>query len=622
MKLNAFILAAGFGQRLRPISSIIPKPLFPLLGRPLIAYVLDKLLDLPVEKIGINLHHLGVQVQQWVELSTLDDRVRFFPEDPIMGTGGALYNAREFLKEKSFIVHNSDVLCNLDIRAFYHHHRKNNNMVTLAVHNVHKYNQVGIDEKGKFMCVGKEGRERKVKRFVTFTGIALYEPEFLGYLPDGFSPITETWCNASEAGEKIGTFDVSHSRWRDMGTIDVYVDTIVEELSQRSSDRFIGPDVHMPIDCQLKGIIVLESGCSIEPGARLENCIVLPGGVIKEGEIIKNSLVYQDKVIPLTIHRRGKSKESVILGSGGSDRLYTRIRLPDETFAIKLKTFMNDPDLKRQIEYTKYFKKHKIPVPEILSYDLKRGCALFEDLGDIDLFTWFHRDKNREEILHMYRMILNRLISFQLIDPTGNKSLRSWVFDYETFLWESEYFLNRFIKGYLNINVHSEGSLREEFKKLARKVDSYPKIVIHRDFQSQNIMLRQGEIYFIDFQGARIGPPAYDAVSLIFDPYCPLEQDVEQELCEYYIKQLESKASYNTQQLRESLFYCRFQRHMQALGAYGYLSKIKGKEGFESFIPRAVKLLLQEATIAESQFPQLAELLSSLLSIIGHAERF
>ncbi|MGA1823054.1 MAG: sugar phosphate nucleotidyltransferase [bacterium] len=617
MKLNAFIPAAGFGERLRPLSLHIPKPLFPIVGRPIIEYVLDTLLDLPIEAIGINLHHLGPQIKQWIESSNLNELIQFFPENPLMGTGGALYNAKDFLKGHSFLVYNSDILCDFDICAFYHFHKKSENIVTLAVHNVDIYNHVGLDEGGRVVCVGKKGRAENVKRFVTFTGIAMYEPAFLGFLPEGISHVTDAWLKAVESGEKIGTFDISRFRWRDLGTVGAYVDTILEEISQRPSNRFIGPNINVPLDCELTGIIVLESFCQIGTGVRLENCIVHPGGIVKDGEKIKDCLIYSDKKIPIKIHEKYTHQVNTMLGTGGSDRLYTRVRLVNGTCAVQLKTSMIDPDLKRQIDYTHYFKEHNMPVPGIVSYDLKRGRALFEDLGDFDLFTWFHTGRAREEILQMYKMVLSRLILFQSIDPAGENSLRSWIFDYDTFCWESEYFLNRFIKGYCKIVMDSEKALRREFAKLARKADSYPKMVIHRDFQSQNIMLKQGNIYFIDYQGARIGPPAYDAVSLIFDPYCPLEQDVENELCDYYIKELVSKANYNSGELKDSLIYCRMQRHMQALGAYGYLSRVKGKKGFESYIPRAVALLSMDVSYAASEFPALYELLKSLPSVHG-----
>jgi aminoglycoside/choline kinase family phosphotransferase len=217
----------------------------------------------------------------------------------------------------------------------------------------------------------------------------------------------------------------------------------------------------------------------------------------------------------------------------------------------------------------------------------------------------------------MYKAVIDALIRFQSVDPSHCEPLHSWVFDVQTLLWETRYFLERFVKGFLNLSVKKEGHLEEEFLDLAERVNQYPKRVMHRDFQSCNIMIPSGEIYFIDYQGARMGPPAYDLVSLVFDPYCELSEALENELCRYYLDGFSRTAPYDAAALNDSLLYCGLQRHMQALGAYGFLSRIKGKTWFEAHIPRGVRLLKREVDRVDEEFPVLSDLVDKIAKLVN-----
>ena len=97
MKLSIFILAAGYGERLRPITDYIPKPLIPILGKPVLQYVIERISSLPVDRIGINLHHRKEVIKEWIKQSAFSNKAKIYPEDIILGTGGALKNAEAFL---------------------------------------------------------------------------------------------------------------------------------------------------------------------------------------------------------------------------------------------------------------------------------------------------------------------------------------------------------------------------------------------------------------------------------------------------------------------------------------------------------------------------------------------
>ncbi|MBA3071409.1 MAG: nucleotidyltransferase family protein, partial [Nitrospirae bacterium] len=153
--IKIFLPAAGLGERLRPITYHIPKPLLPVLGKPLLEIILDKFSEISSGKIGINLHYMPELMRQWIKQSIFASRIELFPEDPILGTGGALKNAEGFLSDNHFLVHNADILSDIDFTYLIETHLSSGNIATLATHNYPKYNNVVVDENGLVIGVGK-----------------------------------------------------------------------------------------------------------------------------------------------------------------------------------------------------------------------------------------------------------------------------------------------------------------------------------------------------------------------------------------------------------------------------------------------------------------------------------
>jgi aminoglycoside/choline kinase family phosphotransferase len=178
----------------------------------------------------------------------------------------------------------------------------------------------------------------------------------------------------------------------------------------------------------------------------------------------------------------------------------------------------------------------------------------------------------------------------------------------------------------MDIKVKNPSVLDDEFHRLASTVDSFFKTVIHRDFQSQNIIItKYGIPRLLDYQGARIGPPAYDVVSILWDPYYRLEDNMRERLLDYYIDKMKMSnppslpllkggkgGFFNTTNFKEILLPCRLQRHMQALGAYGFLSKAKGKKYFLKYVPEGLMLLKEDVSLSKDKYPHLYDLVMSL----------
>ncbi|MBI5676336.1 MAG: phosphotransferase [Nitrospirae bacterium] len=647
-KLKAFVLAAGLGERLRPITEYIPKPLLPIAGKPVLQSVLEKVSAINVNKIGINLFHKKDMIKDWIDQSIYHDKAVLFPEAGILGTGGALKNAEEFLRESIFLVHNSDVLSDINLERLLEAHLLSGNIATLAVHHYPKFNNVIVDEQG-FLSGLKTpspspppleggGGGRGDLRKCAFTGIALYSPEFLQFIPDGVSSVVDAWLRALSAGFRIGTMDASGCYWSDIGTPSSYASAVFDSLRADGEMIYIDPLSKGCDNAEMNGYVVMEKESILESGASLRNSILLPGsrtanfiddhpspiplpqGEGARGRVFENCIIGPDFKIDLNESELlNKEKDGkYLIGTGGSDRKYFRIKKGGKT-SVLMECAAGDPDFQRQIEYTRFFQKHSIPVPELIEIMPEEMRAVFEDLGDLSLYSWLKCLRNEGRIEAMYKKIIDMLVIIHSIPEETIAEcpmLQERIFGYKDFIWESDYFIERFVKGIKNIKTRDDSALTKELKSLASEADSFQKTIMHRDFQSQNIMITSGGTpRLIDYQGTRIGPPAYDLASLIWDPYYRLESGTRERLIDYYILKMHDTQAgkFNAEDFNRSLLLCRIQRHMQALGAYGFLSNVKGKRYFLKYVPEGVRLLQGDLTEAKDEYPELYYLAMRLL---------
>lgn len=612
--INAFILAAGLGERLRPLTNHIPKPLLPILGRPMLGIILERLGRLNPQQIGINLHYKKEDILGFLNTDPLRERITVFYEDPILGTGGALKNAEGLLKNSRFIVHNSDILSDIDLKGAMESHLTMNAIATLIVHDRPEFNRLIVDDQGRLIGLDSQNLTGRTLPYFkrAFTGIAIYEPEFLRFIPEGQSSIVEAWLRAIDAGEIVSIIDVTGSYWTDIGKPSAYARAVFDALKREGEDLFVKDAINT--DITLKGFVSIEGKCNFSQGVSLKNSIVI-GRTALEGSY-ENSIIGPDFEIRLNVKDLFDFEDGLLpLGAGGSDRRYYRLTPSSQASVIIVKYPADDPDFERHFEYTRFFLRHNIPVPELLEVDYDNRTAKFEDLGDTSLYNWLKYKNDRGQVEMMYRRVLDVALTMHselTEDISECPLLRERVFDFEHFRWETDYFLQRFVKVFFR-GVSIGPSLLDELDRLAYRSDSYPKRIIHRDLQSRNILIKDGKPYIIDYQGARIGPPAYDIASILWDPYYRLPREVREGLLQYYIDRLSNTTTgLKTGVFLESLKYLRLQRHMQALGAYGFLSKIKGKGYFLKFVPGTLMMLKEEATMVKDEFPSLFELVLDL----------
>jgi len=189
-------------------------------------------------------------------------------------------------------------------------------------------------------------------------------------------------------------------------------------------------------------------------------------------------------------------------------------------------------------------------------------------------------------------------------------------FDLDLYRWERNYFKDYFIRDFCKIDLKPSFNheLESELSRLAKRLDGSKRCLIHRDFQSQNVMIHNGEPFLIDFQGMRFGSPFYDLGSLLYDPYVKFSDRERDKLLSFYYK----LAQWNLDWVpfQQTFREASAQRLMQALGAYGYLGVQKGLQAFLEHIPGGLKNLYL-ATSQVGSLPKLQELSMICLKAIG-----
>jgi len=282
------------------------------------------------------------------------------------------------------------------------------------------------------------------------------------------------------------------------------------------------------------------------------------------------------------------------LTAGGSDRIFYRIREVDRSVILLCDN--NKENFLSFIQIGQFFNENSIPVPRIYGYDFFHQKALLEDLGDETLFQKIRYSNNSDLFQEYYQKVIDVLVALQGISPeqtSGCTALQKRFFDYKQRRWETSYFAQYFLREYCKILIKDEEELEEGFHHLAASFAHEPFFLMHRDFQSQNIIRKIDEPYLLDFQGARFGIAAYDLASLLHDCYIVLEDDLRELLISYYLNQrqerlgiYQKREEFNSLYLRSAL-----QRNMQALGAFSFLTLVKKKKQFEPFIPIGIRYL-------------------------------
>jgi aminoglycoside/choline kinase family phosphotransferase len=249
------------------------------------------------------------------------------------------------------------------------------------------------------------------------------------------------------------------------------------------------------------------------------------------------------------------------------------------------------------LEFSKHFYRHGLPVPEIYAEDLNQGAYLEEDLGDTTLFDYLGSNRAdgliAPEAIEAYRKVVATLPRFQV---EAGRDLNYKVcyprasFDRQSISWDLNYFKYYFLR--LAGVPFNEQALEQDFSRLTKfLLGANHDYFLYRDFQSRNIMLRNGQPFFLDYQGGRRGALQYDIASLLYDGKADLPPELRQELLDYYLDCLSGHIKLDRDAFMEHYYAYVYVRIMQALGAYGFRGFYERKPHFLQSVPYALKNL-------------------------------
>jgi N-acetylmuramate 1-kinase len=279
-----------------------------------------------------------------------------------------------------------------------------------------------------------------------------------------------------------------------------------------------------------------------------------------------------DPTVPITLEP---------IKRGASGRTIVRVKSPVHEPFIGIHWTEEREDNEQFIPVGNFLKQAKLRVPAIIHDRARYRVALVEDLGDVDLLSL--KDRPFEERLPLYRSAFEQVDRLFYAKPAKEFHLMP-PFDAALYRWEQEYFFEHLVEGILEKDA---GPLRRNpvFGELAERLGTVARHLVHRDFQSQNLMIKDDKVWLIDFQGLRRGRQEYDLASLIFDPYLDHTAEEREALFDLW-------EDISDERPESTLFnQCAAQRLMQALGAYGNIVKNRGDDWYRPHIATAARLL-------------------------------
>ncbi len=309
------------------------------------------------------------------------------------------------------------------------------------------------------------------------------------------------------------------------------------------------------------------------------------------------------------------------LDQDGSDRSYYRLEIgpsstkhPELASLLVMRFGTERTENFSFVPLTGFLHSLGVACPEIYAYDETEHLVWLQDLGN-RLLSEAPREPWSEGPQSLYQSALREAVRLhQVTEESFARNLAAPrevlqpPFDEKLYCWEQDYFFENFVAHFSDVDDTTAARIRSHpgLSSLTNELASVPRSLVHRDFQSRNIMLVGEGTYLIDYQGMRFGLPEYDLASLLYDPYVDFTDARREQLFKYYQDLIHGAPSLEV--TRDRFLKCAASRLMQALGAYGFLGLKKGKRHFLDSIPRAVANL--QAVLA--QLPEL-EALAPLL---------
>ncbi|MEZ4742894.1 MAG: phosphotransferase [Bdellovibrionota bacterium] len=326
------------------------------------------------------------------------------------------------------------------------------------------------------------------------------------------------------------------------------------------------------------------------------------------------------------------------LAGDGSDRCYYRLHPSNSDSSLVLMQLSGRDAVALEkggyewIELAKILQDYNILTPKVIATLPDYAAIIIEDYGNMMLSSLLQTESGfNYEVAAKYQLAIDIIINFLSINKNKKQVWCSRSFDKERFEWELDFFYQKFLApiASLDLNKSQLKIFRQESQSLAAYLAKFSKYFVHRDFHSRNLMVSENNIAVIDFQDARLGPPSYDLVSLIFDSYVPIDNSDRLDLLEYAISSIRKKLPFATVQnnlitdeISNSWKPTLLQRQLKAIGSFGFLTLEKNRGDYLKYVKPALTTLIQN-DIYDKRWPYISgELVENIMvnvdaSIIG-----
>lgn len=310
MITTAFVLGAGLGTRLRPLTDQRPKPLVPIFDKPLITFAFDHLMASGIRRFVVNTHHC---TKAYADLLGMENQlaiyrgcpIQFSHEPVLLETGGGIKRAASMLGEKPFVVYNGDVLADFPLDSLFQAHEGSGNLATLALRAEGSERRIQWDSQSGLITDMRGLIGGRSESAYLFTGISIISPEVLEHIPDGeIVSIIPILVDLMRSGARIGGVVIDGGAWFDIGNIHSYMEVHAIIASRKHAISYlpetwpvsIHSGAYIDARAEIIGTTVIGQGASVGGGARLENVIVWPGENVVAGSQLKNAVISNGNV--------------------------------------------------------------------------------------------------------------------------------------------------------------------------------------------------------------------------------------------------------------------------------------------------------------------------------------
>lgn len=602
---KAIILAAGFGSRMQPLSWDTPKPLMPFQNQALLDRILKQITLWGVKEVLINLHYKAGDIFAHLHRRLPAGlRVNFSFEPQILNTGGAIRKADWFLDDTPFWLVNSDIIFSLDIQPLLRAMEQSQSLAALWLTAQRGPRTV---EMTNGLISNFRSRTPGVPHTYTFTGLHLIAPRIVDFLPkDGSFSVIDVYQKAMQKGENIAGVCVPKSYWADLGTPDAYIAAHADQtgclaeansfLPENNTKHFIvsASEAAIAPEADIKRSVIWNKAV-LGPQTKARNAVIgrgcvvnhhIPATAVRACYFPPNSLLFKALAL-LTWH--SDCTTVIPLAPRGSAREFYRL-VHKEDSVIFIPYSLEREENAWYSAHAQFLAAAGVDVPKLLFDSPKQKFLIMEDLGHLSLESRLAelKFKSSETLALLYQKVLANLLKlhFDAGRLLAKQPLKlSHSFNYRLYKWERDFFIRQFVRRYRDCSLSEIKKILAELKQSAIALHASPYALIHRDLQSTNIMYRGNTPCFIDFQGMRRGPAAYDLASLLCDPYVELPATFALQMLAYYNRHLPASLHIT----EEVFWHAAVERLAQALGAFGRLGAEPATAAFANFIPAGLR---------------------------------